>query len=131
MNRQMSSDQVLLNRYTTFKFSNMNIVDTEGGWKVTVDVTNTGKAAGKDVVQIYVKAPRKGLDKPERELKGFAKTPLLAPGESYTAEIYISKESLASFDEEAGKWRTEKGRYIFTAAQNSLDNSRKRRVHIR
>ena len=117
--------------YTTFKFSNMNIVDTEGGWKVTVDVTNTGKAAGKDVVQIYVKAPRKGLDKPERELKGFAKTPLLAPGESYTAEIYISKESLASFDEEAGKWRTEKGRYIFTAAQNSLDNSRKRRVHIR
>ena len=117
--------------YTTFKFSNMNIVDTEGGWKVKVDVTNTGKAAGKDVVQIYVKAPRKGLDKPERELKGFAKTPLLAPGESYTAEIYISKESLASFDEEAGKWRTEKGRYIFTAAQNSLDNSIKRRVRIR
>ena len=117
--------------YTTFKFSNMSVEDNGNDWKVKVNVTNTGKTAGKDVVQIYIKAPRKGLDKPERELKGFAKTPLLAPGESYTAEIYISKESLASFDEEAGKWRTEKGRYIFTAAQNSLDNSRKRRVRIR
>jgi beta-glucosidase len=58
----------------------MQVEEAENGWNVKVRVTNTGKVAGKDVVQIYVKAPRKGLDKPERELKGFAKTPVLAPG---------------------------------------------------
>ena len=64
----------------------MKVEEAEGGWKVNVKVTNTGAKAGKDVVQIYIKAPRKGMDKPSRELKGFAKTPLLAPGESYEVE---------------------------------------------
>ena len=109
--------------YTDFKFSKMELESVENGWKVRVFVTNTGEVAGKDVVQIYVKAPKKGLEKPERELKGFAKTPLLAPGESCEVEIYVSKESLASYDQEAKSWRTEKGTYKFIAAQNSLDNS--------
>jgi beta-glucosidase len=109
----------------------MNIEAAENGWKVKVKVTNTGKAAGKEVVQIYVKAPRRGLDKPERELKGFAKTPLLAPGETCEVEIFISKESLASYDESAGSWVTSKGRYTFIAAKNSLDNSRRKRIAIR
>ena len=77
--------------YTDFKFDDMTIEETEGGWKVSVLVTNTGKVAGKDVVQLYVKAPGKELDKPERELKGFAKTPVLNPGESYNAVIFVSK----------------------------------------
>ncbi|MBE6216327.1 MAG: beta-glucosidase [Bacteroidales bacterium] len=117
--------------YTDFKFGKMTVRQAENGWNVTVNVKNTGKVAGKDVVQIYVKAPRKGLDKPERELKGFAKTPLLAPGESCEVKIFISKESLASFDESAGTWVTEKGRYTFIAAKNSLDNSRRKRLSIR
>ena len=116
--------------YTDFKFGKMQVEETENGWNVKVRVTNTGKVAGKDVVQIYVKAPRKGLDKPERELKGFAKTPVLAPGESCEVEIFISKESLASYDESAGSWVTAKGRYTFIAAKNSLDNSRRKRVRI-
>ena len=117
--------------YTDFKFGKMNIEAAENGWRVKVKVTNTGKAAGKEVVQIYVKAPRRGLDKPERELKGFAKTPLLAPGETCEVEIFISKESLASYDESAGSWVTSKGRYTFIAAKNSLDNSRRKRIAIR
>lgn len=116
--------------YTNFKFGLMQIEEAEGGWTVRTRVTNTGKVAGKDVVQIYVKAPRKGLKKPERELKGFAKTPLLAPGESCEVEIFISKESLASYDESAGSWVTAKGRYTFIAAKNSLDNSKRKRVRI-
>lgn len=116
--------------YTEFKFSKMQVEEAENGWNVKVRVTNTGKVAGKDVVQIYVKAPRKGLDKPERELKGFAKTPVLAPGESCEVEIFISRESLASYDESAGSWVTAKGRYTFIAAKNSLDNSRRKRVRI-
>lgn len=117
--------------YTDFKFDDMTIVETEGGWKVSVLVTNTGKVAGKDVVQLYVKAPGKELDKPERELKGFAKTPVLNPGESYNAEIFVSKESLASFDEAADSWKLEKGTYTFIVAKHSLDNSQKAKIAIK
>ena len=117
--------------YTDFKFDDMTIEETEGGWKVSVLVTNTGKVAGKDVVQLYVKAPGKELDKPERELKGFAKTPVLNPGESYNAEIFVSKESLASFDEAADSWKLEKGTYTLIAAKHSLDNSQKAKIAIK
>ena len=117
--------------YTDFKFDDMTIEETEGGWKVSVLVTNTGKVAGKDVVQLYVKAPGKEQDKPERELKGFAKTPVLNPGESYNAEIFVSKESLASFDEAADSWKLEKGTYTFIAAKHSLDNSQKAKIAIK
>ena len=117
--------------YTDFKFDDMTIEETEGGWKVSVLVTNTGKVAGKDVVQLYVKAPGKELDKPERELKGFAKTPVLNPGESYNAEIFVSKESLASFDEAADSWKLEKGTYTFIAGKHSLDNSQKAKIAIK
>ena len=117
--------------YTDFKFDDMTIEETEGGWKVSVLVTNTGKVAGKDVVQLYVKAPGKELDKPERELKGFAKTPVLNPGESYNAEIFVSKESLASFDEAADSWKLEKGTYTFIAAKHSLDDSLKAKIAIK
>lgn len=55
--------------------------------------------AGKDVVQVYVSAPGKDMDKPARELKGFAKTRKLAPGETQTVEIKIPYASLASFNE--------------------------------
>ena len=109
----------------------MTIIETKDGWDITVSVTNTGNTSGKDVVQIYVKAPQKGLDKPERELKGFAKTPLLAPGETYEVKISVSKESLASYDESAEAWITEKGKYTFIAGTDSLDSSLKGTIIIR
>ena len=97
---------------------------------MNVTVKNTGKVAGKDVVQIYVKAPKGKLDKPERELKGFAKTPELAAGESCTVTIYVSKESLASYDENKSAWVIDSGRYTFIAAQDALDNSLKKTVKL-
>ena len=116
--------------YTTFDFKKMEVVEAEGGWNVNVTVQNTGKVAGKDVVQIYVKAPKGSLDKPERELKGFAKTPELAAGESCTVTIYVSKESLASYDESKGAWIIDNGKYTFIAAQDALDNSLKKTVKL-
>ena len=116
--------------YTTFDFKKMEIVEADGGWNVNVTVKNTGKVAGKDVVQIYVKAPKGKLDKPERELKGFAKTPELAAGESCTVTIYVSKESLASYDENKSAWVIDSGRYTFIAAQDALDNSLKKTVKL-
>jgi beta-glucosidase len=108
----------------------MTCKECEGGWNVKVKVTNKGKVAGKDVVQLYVKAPKGKLDKPERELKGFAKTPLLNPGETVEVDIFISKESLASYDESASSWITEKGNYIFIAAKDALDSSCKEKIRI-
>ena len=116
--------------YTSFEFKNMEITEAEGGWNVNVTVTNTGKVAGKDVVQIYVKAPKGELDKPERELKGFAKTPELAPGESCTVSIHVTKESLASYDESKSAWVVDTGKYTFVAAQDAMDNSLKKTVKV-
>lgn len=116
--------------YTDFTFDGMICKECEGGWNVKVKVTNKGKVAGKDVVQLYVKAPKGKLDKPERELKGFAKTPLLNPGETVEVDIFISKESLASYDESASSWITEKGNYIFIAAKDALDSSCKEKIRI-
>lgn len=116
--------------YTTFDFKDMKVAAVEGGWNVTVTVQNTGKVAGKDVVQIYVKAPKGELDKPERELKAFAKTPMLAAGESCQLTMYVSKESLASFNEKTNSWEVDNGKYTFVAAQDAMDNSLKVKVQI-
>lgn len=116
--------------YTTFRFKDMSVEPAQEGWNVKVTVTNTGKVAGKDVVQVYVKAPKGELEKPERELKGFAKTPELAPGESCQVSVYVSKESLASFNEASGSWEIDNGNYTFIAAQHSMDNSQKVKVKI-
>jgi len=68
---------------------------------------------GREVLQLYVSAPSGGLDKPARELKGFAKTRLLAPGESETVEIPVSLQDLASWNEKKACWETARGAYHF------------------
>lgn len=117
--------------YTTFAWSKMKVEADEGGWTVKVKVTNKGKVAGKDVVQLYVKAPRKGLPKPERELRAYAKTPLLAPGESCEVEMFVPAEYLASYDADASAWVTEKGRYTFIAARNAADKGLRRGIRVK
>lgn len=98
--------------YTTFAYDNAAISPApEGGFTVSVRVTNTGKRSGKEVVQLYVHAPKGGLDKPLRELKAFAKTRELAPGESETVTLQVSAYELASFSEKASAWQTAKGNY--------------------
>lgn len=116
--------------YTTFDFKDMTVAAVEGGWNVTVSVQNTGKVAGKDVVQLYVKAPKGDLDKPERELKAFAKTPVLAAGETAKVTMFVSKESLASFNEASNAWEIDNGTYTFVAAQDAMDDSVKVKVKV-
>ena len=116
--------------YTTFKWSGLKVAAADGGYSVRVTVRNTGKVAGKDVVQLYVKAPGREMEKPARELKAFAKTPLLQPGESCTVEMFVSSESLASWDEKSSSWSVEKGRYRFIAARNAADRGLSRRIRF-
>ncbi len=105
--------------YTTFRYKDMSVEDNGDSYVVKVNVENTGARSGKEVVQIYVKAPGKDMDKPVRELKGFTKTGVLAPGQSQIVEVTIAKELLASYDEERSGWATEKGTYSFIAAKNA------------
>ena len=116
--------------YTAFKWSRMAVTGTEDGWDVTVDVKNTGHVAGKDVVELFVHAPGKDMDKPERELKAFAKTPLIAPGETVTVTLHVTRDSLASWDEDAACWTVESGRYRFLACRDAASTVLKKRVRI-
>ncbi len=116
--------------YTTFDFNDMKVESAVDGWDVTVTVTNTGKVSGKDVVQLYVRAPKGKLDKPERELKGFAKTPEIAPGESCEVKIHVPAGSLASYDEQTGSWVIEPGKYVFMASKDASDCSLKKSVNV-
>lgn len=116
--------------YTTFCFKDMKVVSAGDGWDVTVTVTNSGKVSGKDVVQLYVRAPKGKLDKPERELKGFAKTPEIAPGESCEVTIRVPAGSLASYDEQTGSWVIEPGKYVFMASKDASDCTLKKSVNV-
>ena len=76
--------------YTTFEYGTLNVQSNAGAperWTVTLAVKNTGKAPGAEVVQLYVSAPKDALPKPAIELRRFAKTRPLAPGESETAVL--------------------------------------------
>lgn len=116
--------------YTTFDFKDMKVESAGDGWDVQVTVTNTGKVNGKDVVQLYVKAPKGELDKPEKELKGFAKTKELASGESCTVKIHIAESSLASYNEKTSSWETDPGKYVFMASKDASDCQLKKAVKV-
>lgn len=98
--------------YTTFSYSKPVVKATGNGLAASVTVTNTGKVAGKESVQLYVTAPAGKLEKPARELKGFAKTRLLQPGESETLTMKVTDYDLASFDEAIQSWVSDKGKYL-------------------
>lgn len=91
--------------YTTFEWKVQWFGETEltkdGQYTAKVTVKNTGKVAGKDVVQLYGHAPytNGGIEKAERVLLDFAKTPLIEPGESETVELTFKSYDLASYDD--------------------------------
>lgn len=107
--------------YTEFEYSKPVVKATEDGFTATITVQNTGSAAGKEAVQLYVAAPAGGLEKPAFELKGFAKTKELAPGESQTLTINVCKYTLASFNESASAWETAAGTYNVMFGANAAD----------
>jgi beta-glucosidase len=109
--------------YTDFTYSNIKLSSPKFSEKmtVTVDIKNTGTVAGKEVAELYLTAPAKKLDKPVIELKGFAKTKLLQPGESQTLTFTLSSRSLASFDTPSSTWVAEAGTYNVKIGASSED----------
>ena len=100
--------------YTTFSYSKPVVKATKDGLTATITVTNTGKRAGKEVVELYVSAPAGGLEKPARELKAFAKTNELQPNQSETLTMTLSLYDLASYNETTQAWETAAGKYTIS-----------------
>ena len=107
--------------YTTFAFGQPKVKVGKDVVTVSVTVKNTGSVSGKEVAQVYVTAPQGKLEKPAQELKAFAKTGELQPGESQTLTMTIPVRDLASFDEAGSQWLTEAGTYTFHIGSSSRD----------
>ena len=108
--------------YTTFDYNNAKIAQKDDAYEVSVNVKNTGSHEGKEVVELYVSAPdNKAANKPVKELKAFAKTKLLKPGESETLTLNVKAADLASFDEASSAWVVAEGEYQFLIAASAQD----------
>lgn len=107
--------------YTTFDYANAKAAFDGKTVVLTVDVRNAGSAPGKEVVEVYVKAPEGALEKPVHELKAFAKTRELQPGETETLTMTVNLRDLASFDTQGSRWIADKGTYECRFSANSRD----------
>ncbi len=109
--------------YSHFTYSQLQLSANQFDEAITVTlaVTNSSNVAGREVVQLYVSAPTGELDKPERELRAFAKTGHLQPGESETMRFELGLRDIASWSVEQGGWFAEKGEYKVQAAASCLD----------
>lgn len=109
--------------YTTFRVETTDICTAaDGGITVQAAVTNTGAAAGREVVQVYVGLPDGRLEKEARRLVAFGKTALLQPGEMQTLALTFGPEQLESYDEDDSAWILEQGLYgiyVGTSLQES------------
>lgn len=110
--------------YTTFGFANLKLsaetLDDTGTLTVRVDVTNTGKVFGKEVVQLYVADKTGTFGRPLKELKGFAKV-ALAPGETKTVSLTLTARDLSWYNVELGDWYAASGAYEVMVGHASDD----------
>lgn len=110
--------------YTTFEYSaprvSAAVFRDVDGVTVSVDVTNTGPVAGKEIVQVYVHDRKSALVRPPKELKGFAKV-ALTPGETRTVSIHLDARAFAYYHPGYGRWITEDGEFDILVGASSAD----------
>ena len=108
--------------YTDFKLgkatADKNEITASDKLTVTVPVTNTGKTAGAEVVQLYVSDPKCSVERPAKELKGFKKI-YLEPGETREVSITIDKDALSYFDADKHEWVAEPGQFVASVGTSS------------
>ncbi len=109
--------------YTTFEYSEIKISNPvfSNNVEARITIKNIGKVAGKEVVQLYLSAPQDEMEKPSHELKAFAKTRLLQPGEEQQITFTLDARSLASFWSGYSVWMAEKGSYEIGIGASSRD----------
>jgi beta-glucosidase len=109
--------------YSNFTYGNLKLNSStfKNNITATLTITNQGKYAGKEVVEIYVSAPITSIDKPAEELKAFAKTKLLKPGETKTLTFTLTANDLASFYTDKESWIADAGKYTIKVGASSSD----------
>jgi len=109
--------------YSRFDYQNLVLSSRTFADKLsaTMTITNRGKVPGREVVQLYLAAPQKKLNKPAAELRAFAKTKQLQPGESQTLQFDLNTADLSSFDPVANEWVAEAGKYRVMIGASSVD----------
>ena len=107
--------------YTSFEYSDMELVSENDSIKVLVSVTNSGPVAGKEVVQLYSEKENSAIDRPVQELRAFAKTRLLQPGESQQITLVMPVSALRYWHEDEAKWVLEAGNYKFKVGASSRE----------
>ncbi|MGI9582979.1 glycoside hydrolase family 3 N-terminal domain-containing protein [Chryseobacterium sp. RRHN12] len=118
--------------YTDFEYSDIKTSSKvfNNSVEVSVNIKNTGKVPGKEVVELYLSAPGKTIDKPKSELKAYAKTKELNPGESQTVILTLNKKDLASFETGKSAWIAEAGTYKILVGASSLDIRQKVEINV-
>jgi beta-glucosidase len=110
--------------YTAFSYSELRLSTNEmragDTLEVAVDVTNTGQRSGKEIVQLYIGDIEAKVQRPEKELKGFAKVSL-APGETKTVTFEVTKSALAFYDDLVHDWVAEAGEFEVLVGASSRD----------
>lgn len=118
--------------YTTFEYGKVDVNEKNGVFTVKAIVKNTGKVAGKEVVELYVAAPNsKASNKPEKELRAFAKTKSLEPGEETEVVMTFKASDLASFDTEGSQWKVDEGMYEILVAASATDIRQKVSINVK
>lgn len=119
--------------YTTFEYSDLRVssekINENDTLTVTVDVTNTGKTAGKEIVQLYVSDPDSTEIRPVKELKGFEKL-YLEPGETKTAEFILDRHAFAYYEPGIKDWYVESGEFEILIGKSSRDIMFKKTVTV-
>ena len=116
--------------YTTFAYGKPTATIEGDNVIVQTTITNTGKVAGKEIAQVYITAPKSDLPRAAKELKGFAKTRLLQPGESQTLRIRIARSELASWNETTHQWQVDSGTYTLQVGASSADIRGKAKITL-
>jgi beta-glucosidase len=110
--------------YTTFTYGELQLsarrMAPDDTLQVSIDVTNTGEWAGKEIVQVYVRDEQAKLQRPEKELKAFAKVQL-EPGERKAVTLSLTREALAYYDDVAHEWVAEAGEFEILVGASSQD----------
>ncbi len=120
--------------YTTFDYGKASVDKASGStdevFTISVPVTNTGSAKGKEVVQVYISDLKSSVDRPVKELKGFSKVEL-EPGETATVSIPVNATDLGYFDAESHKWIVEPGEFEALVGSSSADIRSKARFTVK
>ena len=106
--------------YTSFKYSALAVTPGQQSATVKLSVTNTGKVAGAEVVQVYVHDEQAAVKRPEKELKGFQKV-FLKPGETKTVTLTLDQNAFQYYDEVKKQWVLEPGKFDVLVGASSRD----------